>query len=99
MPHNVARIYARANRNAVYIIRTRRARPRGFATKHALVRAGLLVCACCAVASDAPREVPEHVAQRSQSFDREPGWDGYRNRLLPKSPPKTRQSFGYRASG
>jgi hypothetical protein len=31
-------------------------------------------------------------------FAVDPGWDGYRNRLLPESRPRTRQDFGFRKS-
>jgi hypothetical protein len=33
-----------------------------------------------------------------QSFDIDPQWDGFRNRLVPESVPMTRQDFGYRDS-
>ncbi|MCI0744530.1 MAG: hypothetical protein L0Y58_03900, partial [Verrucomicrobia subdivision 3 bacterium] len=32
------------------------------------------------------------------TFDTDPQWEGYRNRLVPDPPPLTRQSFGYRLS-
>jgi hypothetical protein len=35
---------------------------------------------------------------RLESFDIDPQWEGYRNRLVPDPPPITRQSFGYRPS-
>ncbi len=38
------------------------------------------------------------AGKRRESFDREPAWEGYRNRLTPPEPRITRQDFGYRAS-
>jgi hypothetical protein len=35
---------------------------------------------------------------RLESFDVDPQWEGFRNRLVPDPPPVTRQSFGYRLS-
>lgn len=32
------------------------------------------------------------------TFDADPGWDGFRNRLLPTTLPITRQNFGYQSS-
>jgi hypothetical protein len=33
-----------------------------------------------------------------QGFDRDPGWEGFRNRLVPENPRVTRQHFGYRTT-
>ena len=35
-------------------------------------------------------------ARRIQSFETDPGWEGYRNRLAPEPAPIVRQHFGYR---
>ena len=35
---------------------------------------------------------------RLESFDADPQWEGFRNRLVPNPPQVTRQSFGYRRS-
>jgi hypothetical protein len=40
-----------------------------------------------------------HAQQtRVEHFDADPQWEGYRNRLVPDPPPRTRQDFGYRLS-
>ncbi|MGD9722576.1 MAG: hypothetical protein AB7O59_14690 [Pirellulales bacterium] len=60
----------------------------------------LVVCAflfCFAAASVNAEQRPPLVL-RSESFDREGAWQGFRNRLLPTPLPVTRQDFGYRAS-
>src|SRR5215212_9051228 len=41
---------------------------------------------------------PTSPATRTQSFDADPGWDGYRNRLEPPRPHVVRQQFGYRTT-
>jgi hypothetical protein len=52
----------------------------------------LALCAfACAAASPQP-------AVRTQSFDADPGWDGYRNHLEPPRPHVVRQRFGYRTT-
>ena len=38
------------------------------------------------------------TASAQQSFDRDPGWEGFRNRLVPEKAKVTRQYFGYRAT-
>jgi hypothetical protein len=38
------------------------------------------------------------AAERHWDFSSDPGWDGYRNRLLPDPLPRTTQNFGYRQS-
>ena len=40
----------------------------------------------------------EGEQQTKQHFDADPGWEGFRNRLLPESLPRVRQDFGYLAS-
>lgn len=43
------------------------------------------------VSAESPRVV-------KQAFDQDPGWEGFRNRLLPETLPVARQKFGYRSS-
>jgi hypothetical protein len=35
---------------------------------------------------------------KKADFSRDPGWDSFRNHLIPDPPPRTRQDFGYRTS-
>jgi hypothetical protein len=35
---------------------------------------------------------------KSESFDREPGWEGHRNHIVPKAIPTITQDFGYRST-
>jgi len=35
---------------------------------------------------------------KSIDFSNDPGWDSFRNRLIPDPPPKTKQDFGYRTT-
>lgn len=42
--------------------------------------------------------VAENPPVRIQSFEVDPGWRSFRNRLLPERLPRVRQDFGYRAS-
>src|SRR2546421_33276 len=46
------------------------------------------------VQSRAMGEQPPLVL-RSQSFDRDPGWEAYNNRIVPKEYPRITQDFGY----
>lgn len=45
----------------------------------------------------AAEEAPE-PGRRPLDFHVDPGWEGYRNRLVPDPPPRTRQHFGYRTT-
>src|SRR5579883_892551 len=54
----------------------------------------LLLTAAAVGADDGSRTV-----QRRQSFDRDPGWEGYNNRLLPANLPTVAQDFGYSRTG
>jgi hypothetical protein len=40
---------------------------------------------------------PDAGAMKSESFDRDPGWDALNNRILPKKPRQVTQDFGYDA--
>jgi hypothetical protein len=53
--------------------------------------AGLLGCE--ASASDQATKPKRFL--KTETFDRDPGWDGRGNRLLPKDPPEVNQDFGY----
>src|SRR5205823_37943 len=35
---------------------------------------------------------------KSESFDKDPGWEGFNNRLMPKVVPTITQDFGYSAT-
>jgi hypothetical protein len=51
----------------------------------------ILVCAsACPVHGDPPSSTSTTIG-----FDSDPGWEGFRNRLLPESRPIVRQDFGY----
>ena len=52
----------------------------------------IFLAAACGVANLAV------AAQRTQSFDTDPGWKGVNNRVLPKSVPTVKQDFGYAAT-
>jgi hypothetical protein len=52
----------------------------------------LLFVTLTAVTSAADPPAP---ALKSQSFDRDPGWEGHNNRVIPKNPPTIVQDFGY----
>ena len=54
----------------------------------------LLALTAAAACADSARTV-----QRRQSFDRDPGWEGYNNRLLPATLPTVTQEFGYSPTG
>ncbi|MBI4607151.1 MAG: hypothetical protein HY721_34745, partial [Planctomycetes bacterium] len=51
-----------------------------------------MVAAACALA------LAEGPGRRTESFSKDPGWEGYRNRLFPSPAPRTRQDFGHRAT-
>src|SRR3954447_1660313 len=51
--------------------------------------------ATLALAASAMGPAPD---ERTQVFRTDPGWDGYRNHLVPSPAPVTRQDFGHRAS-
>ncbi len=45
-----------------------------------------------------PISADEQAGIFDEAFDRDPGWIGFRNRLLPRGLPDVKQSFGYRRS-
>src|SRR5436190_20203826 len=54
----------------------------------------LAVALISAAAMAASRHAPKRVL-KSESFDRDPGWDARGNRVVPKSYPTVVQDFGY----
>src|SRR5262245_54713410 len=38
------------------------------------------------------------AGMKSEAFDRDPGWEGFNNRVVPKKVPVVRQDFGYSAT-
>jgi hypothetical protein len=38
---------------------------------------------------------PPTTTLKTETFDRDPGWDGFNNRLVPEVAPKVTQDFGY----
>ena len=59
-----------------------------------ILASGILVSGAPATARLAGADGPRGV--RAQSFDADPGWDGFRNRLQPTRPHVVRQAFGRR---
>ena len=59
-------------------------------------RVGVIALILASVAALASSSL---AGERHEAFDRDPGWEGYRNRLTPASPRITKQRFGYRSSG
>jgi hypothetical protein len=53
----------------------------------------LLVSAARGGAEDPPK-----AALKTKHFDRDPGWEGFNNRVVPKRVPTVTQDFGYRAT-
>src|SRR5262245_48159545 len=56
----------------------------------------LVVLLSCGAAASAEPSPPKRF-QKTETFDRDPGWDGQRHRLVPKDPPLVKQDFGYSA--
>ncbi len=55
----------------------------------------LAVLTLATVASGAP----DRSALKTETFDRDPGWEGHHNRITPKKPLTVKQDFGHRATG
>ena len=53
-----------------------------------------ILCLICLAIANTPA-VGQETVPVVQSFDTDPGWDGFRNRLRPKTMPVVRQDFGY----
>ncbi|MEA3208825.1 MAG: hypothetical protein QOE70_1882 [Chthoniobacter sp.] len=50
----------------------------------------LAASAASIFAADSPKAV-----LKTETFDRDPGWEGHNNRIVPKSAPRVTQDFGY----
>src|SRR5262249_39582909 len=59
-----------------------------------LLGVALLVVLALALATAGAEEPPKQSIQ-TESFDKDPGWEGHNNRLLPKVLPSITQDFGY----
>lgn len=57
------------------------------------IGAGLVFGVVGAYAVRAAEENQAHL--KAEHFDADPGWEGYRNRIVPKAYPKVTQDFGY----
>ena len=58
-------------------------------------------CTCILIAYSGlalPAVSDEVLRVETNAFDKDPGWEGFRNRLLPDPLPITRQDFGYRTT-
>src|SRR6476660_711724 len=53
----------------------------------------VLAAVMCAVVAPSPA-----AALKSESFDRDPGWEGFKNRMKPEKPVIVKQDFGYSMS-
>lgn len=58
------------------------------------VLGGVLVALMAAPALPGPDDRPG-IPMKTESFDRDPGWEGHNNHILPKVPKTVRQDFGY----
>jgi hypothetical protein len=70
------------------------ARPRG----SVVVTGFLLVALLAPFAARSADGVEPAPAIKTESFDRDPGWEGHHNRVVPESVPVVKQDFGYRAT-
>jgi hypothetical protein len=59
-------------------------------THHLLIVMALLASVILARGAD-----PEKAGTRTESFDHDPGWDAYNNRVVPQKPRTVVQDFGY----
>jgi hypothetical protein len=55
----------------------------------------LLVALVVAADSGRAEEQPKPAVLKSESFDKDPGWDGHNNRIVPERIPTVTQDFGY----
>ena len=51
-----------------------------------------------AVILGAPCHAISKAGVKTECFDRDPGWEGRNNRIVPKSVPTVRQDFGYQST-
>ncbi len=54
----------------------------------------MLIVLAVAVAVVGARDTPKPVL-KTENFDKDPGWEGHNNRLVPKAFPRVTQDFGY----
>ena len=62
---------------------------------HRAILLGILVGAAVDRPEFADETTGNFRSARAETFDRDPKWEGFRNRLLPAKLPVTRQDFGY----
>jgi hypothetical protein len=73
-------------------------RPAGLWKPYGLVALAGLVLLIALAAGTGAAEAPSKPVIKSESFDKDPGWEGHNNRLLPKVTPTITQDFGYSAT-
>jgi hypothetical protein len=62
-------------------------------------RVFLLLAACCFLCGYLDgAEAPSSGTLKTEHFDRDPGWEGYNNRIVPKKVRLVKQDFGYSAT-
>src|SRR3954453_15326835 len=61
--------------------------------KRGLLFLAAVPCALCGRSRDAGAQTPQ--ALKTEHFDRDPGWEGYNNRIVPKHVLIVNQDFGY----
>jgi hypothetical protein len=57
----------------------------------------VLLLTSLAAAAALGRTDPAKPGMKTESFDRDPGWEGHNNRMLPKLVKPLQKDFGYRA--
>src|SRR5688572_22838227 len=60
-----------------------------------ILRAILMLTSLAAVPALGQSAEPAKLALKSESFDRDPGWEAHNNRIVPKEYPTIIQDFGY----
>jgi len=60
-------------------------------TRTLMLLAGLALCTQTSAADEPPKRAP----LKAESFDRDPGWEGHNNRIVPAKFPTVTQDFGY----
>jgi hypothetical protein len=60
------------------------------------MRYSALLCIALMLLVSAAPEKQDNL--KKVDFSQDPGWDSYRNRIIPNPPPKTKQDFGYRTT-
>lgn len=59
---------------------------------------GIVLTVALAIISTVVADEPAKTVLRSQSFDKDPGWEGHNNDLVPKVNKVVRQNFGYQTT-